>query len=100
MISLSSQTVELLCKHGWSPDRSVDITASTSHLAAEGYVLFSFAKEVLQSFEGIEIRKEDKSLLFDFNGLDGLGTYDDVEPWIKANQIQLYPIGTYPQSMV
>lgn len=101
MISLSPKVEEILTKYGWTPDRSVDIASVVSQLEPEGYILFDFAKEVLESFEGIVIKENDpKTLLFDFNGLDGLGTYDDVEPWMKANQIQLYPIGTYSQSLV
>lgn len=101
MISISPKVKEILTKYGWTPDRSVDIASVVSQLEPEGYILFDFAKEVLESFEGIVIKENDqKTLLFDFNGLDGLGTYDDVEPWMKANQIQLYPIGTWPQCMV
>lgn len=35
---------------------------------------------------------------FEVNALHGLGTYSEIQRWIEANQIKLYPIGTYAQS--
>lgn len=34
----------------------------------------------------------------EINALHGLGTYTDIQLWVEANHIKLYPIGTYAQS--
>ncbi|GEM_PF-3798939 len=31
----------------------------------------------------------------DFSATIGLGTYDDIEPWMRAHRMRLYPLGDW-----
>jgi hypothetical protein len=54
---------------------------------------------VLQNVHGIKIRTPPGGSI-DFHASIGLGTYDDIEPWMRAHRMRLYPLGDWGRDTI
>jgi hypothetical protein len=91
MIPFSQDVQARLAEGGWYARREIDLTAIIATLAPEGFVIFDAAAEILRSVQGVMIRTPRDAAL-EFEALLGLGTFEDLLPWMQANAIRLYPL--------
>jgi hypothetical protein len=96
MIPFSESAQQLLSQHGWFPARHVDLSAIIEELSREGFHIFDAAKLILESVQDIRVRNNDVQVI-EFKALIGLGTFEDVQPWMQANSLCLYPVGGWSQ---
>lgn len=54
---------------------------------------------VLQSLQGLQTRTPTGASM-DFSATIGLGTYDDIAPWIHVHSIRLYPLGDWGRDTI
>ncbi len=94
MTLFSPKTQHVLAASGWTPERCVDLSNIISQLSEEGFDIFEAALVVLQNIHGIKIRTPPGGSI-DFHASIGLGTYDDIEPWMRAHRMRLYPPGDW-----
>jgi len=96
MTLFSPKTQQFLSEYGWFPERYVDLSDTITKLSKEGFDIFEAALVLLQNVHGIDARTP-KGTPINFSAADGLGTYDDLAPWMRAHRMRLYPLGGWSQ---
>ena len=98
---LDPYVVKVLKDSGWFEGRKVNITPIIEALENEGYICFEYAREVLESLNGISIDTkgfgEYWGAQFDIDALDaGSGEYGSLEHFELIANEKLFPIGHNP----
>jgi hypothetical protein len=96
---LSPATLELLAEAGWSPARSVDISAEVRHLSRIGYRVSAAAEQFLRSFLGLTIRRpcgtsEDTLDIIPAEAASRVWR-DRVRTYESFLGVELCPVGSY-----
>jgi len=90
--------VKVLKANNWTMDRKIDIVPVIEQLKGEGYQCFEYAKEVLESLNGISIDVDSAEgymgAQFAIDALEGgSGEYDRLEDFEQIAGEKLFSIG-------
>jgi len=101
---LDERVKKFIRQQGWYEGRKVNIDNWIEQLVKEGYLCFSYAKEVLEELGGIYIKSGNVRIgncipgEFDFNALDAAsGEFDRMEIFESLAGESLFPLGMIHQ---
>lgn len=101
---ITPYVITVLKENGWHEGRKYDIGYFRETLCAEGYVLFEYAQEILESLGGITVHsKGDGSHSyadFDFDPVEAAsGEFDRIEYYQSIAHESLFPLGSLSQGI-